>query len=164
MVTVNDWLCNQGCRAKLPPPASRALMRDQSLNSSLSPLDVFENTYCRAAPRPEPQPESYEPVPPSEFQAITQKHVNNASAANILNLNSDVGTSGRSEGWVKIALHDRFDFNSDVWIRMHEHHLNINFDEELALYDFLDMDAEGEEDTEPREPMAQDILQHGHMD
>ncbi|KAH6915502.1 hypothetical protein BKA70DRAFT_1396632 [Coprinopsis sp. MPI-PUGE-AT-0042] len=111
-----------------------------------------------------PQPEGYEPVPPSEFQALIQKHVNNASAANNLSLNSDVGTSGRSEGWVKIALHDLFDFNSDAWIRMHEHHLNINFDEELALYDFLDMDTEGEEDTEPQEPMAQDILQHGHMD
>ena len=46
-----------------------------------------------------------------------------------------------------ILIPTLFDFNRSHWVDMHARAAIRSFDEELQLYEMLDLDAEGEEDV-----------------
>jgi len=56
----------------------------------------------------------------------------------------------------KTPLADLFDFASDEWAKKYNRYTRIGYDEELELYDLLEMDVEGEIDD--LDDFTQDIL------
>lgn len=46
------------------------------------------------------------------------------------------------------AIASLFDFNEGHWVQLHTRSTMTSFDEELALYKVLDLDAEGEDDPD----------------
>jgi hypothetical protein len=56
----------------------------------------------------------------------------------------------------KILLTDLFDFTSDEWANKYNRYTRIGYDEELELYDLLEIDAEG--DADDLDDFTQDIL------
>ena len=56
----------------------------------------------------------------------------------------------------KTPLANLFDFASDEWAKKYNRYTRIGYDEELELYDLLEMDAEGEVDD--LDDFTQDIL------
>ena len=56
----------------------------------------------------------------------------------------------------KTTLKDLFDFTIDEWAKKYNHYTKFGYDEELELYDLLEMDAGGEVDD--LDDFTQDIL------
>jgi len=50
--------------------------------------------------------------------------------------------------WIPMSLTDIFDFDNTHWKTIFEGHALRTFDEELEIYQLLDLDAEGEEDVD----------------
>lgn len=53
-----------------------------------------------------------------------------------------------STEWTPLKLSELFDFKSTVWSARFTHFANLSFDEELALYELVELDADGEIDVE----------------
>lgn len=47
-----------------------------------------------------------------------------------------------------MPLSKLFDINSAHWAKLYQSHVRYSYDEELALYELLELDADGEEDPE----------------
>ena len=56
----------------------------------------------------------------------------------------------------KTLFANLFNFTSDEWAKKYNRYMRIGYDEELELYDLLEMDAEGEVDD--LDDSTQDIL------
>ena len=56
----------------------------------------------------------------------------------------------------KTPLADLFDFTSSEWANKYNRYTRLGYDEEMELYDLLEMDAEGEADD--LDEFTQDIL------
>jgi hypothetical protein len=64
-----------------------------------------------------------------------------------------------SDNWTNIPISQLFDFTNDSWCSRYAQFASLNFEEELELYDLLEMDAEGDNDPEARfDDTTQDIL------
>ena len=48
----------------------------------------------------------------------------------------------------RIPIQQLFDFHQSHWVNKYQKHLLRSFDEELALYELLDLDAQGEDDID----------------
>lgn len=48
----------------------------------------------------------------------------------------------------RIPLGDLFDFSNDHWVKMYEGSARRSFDDELEMYELLDLDAAGEEEVD----------------
>ncbi|PPR03348.1 hypothetical protein CVT24_012568, partial [Panaeolus cyanescens] len=53
-----------------------------------------------------------------------------------------------STEWTPVPISRLFDFVSNVWVTHYEQYTTPSFDEELALYDLLEADADGEDDRD----------------
>ena len=62
-----------------------------------------------------------------------------------------------SSEWTTLPLHQLFDFSSTLWAARYGNFADFTFDEELALYDLLELDADGDIDPE-LDATAEDIL------
>jgi hypothetical protein len=58
----------------------------------------------------------------------------------------------------KTSLKNLFDFTSNEWADKYNRYSRVGYDEELELYDLLEMDAEGEVDDLDDFQVTQDIL------
>jgi hypothetical protein len=64
-----------------------------------------------------------------------------------------------SENWTNITIANLFNFGSSHWSSRYERFAALTFEEELDLYDLLEMDAEGDDDPEARfDDTTEDIL------
>ncbi|KAJ6613694.1 hypothetical protein B0H10DRAFT_1951326 [Mycena sp. CBHHK59/15] len=77
---------------------------------------------------------------PTELQAIA------ASFIQQLDNDNDLSPGNWSTSQLHIPLGSLFDFQKENWIKIHEHSAHRSLNEELELYEMLDMDAEGEDD------------------
>jgi len=50
--------------------------------------------------------------------------------------------------WSPIRVSDLFNFDSTEWVNRYSHFANLSFDEELELYELLELDADGENDPD----------------
>jgi hypothetical protein len=103
-------------------------------------------------------------APFSEFQALIRDHMAEAALdEDAPDSQADSESSATPSGWKPTPLAELFQLDGNqAWLQCHETYMNISFDQELELYDFLDMDAEGEdEDIENHDILAQEILEHG---
>jgi hypothetical protein len=93
------------------------------------------------------------PLPGREFRDIIDHH-----RQLVTNDNDGPGELEGSEAVrvPKILLKDLFDFTSDEWANQYNRYSRVGYDEELELYDLLEMDAEGEADD--LDDFTQDIL------
>ena len=62
--------------------------------------------------------------------------------------NQDNETVSLTQDWQIQKISDLFDFNNSVWSLRYSRFASISFDDELELYDLLELDAEGEVDQE----------------
>jgi hypothetical protein len=93
------------------------------------------------------------PAPGQEFRDIIEHHRQLVT--------NDYDGPGEESDCVglpipKISLSNLFDFTSDEWSKKYNRYTRIGYDEELELYDLLEMDAEGEVDD--LDDLTQDIL------
>ncbi|KAH9475295.1 hypothetical protein JR316_0012406 [Psilocybe cubensis] len=51
-----------------------------------------------------------------------------------------------SLGWINLGLSQLFYFTNDQWKSQYEQHATMSFEEELEMYDLLDLDAQGNDD------------------
>lgn len=64
-----------------------------------------------------------------------------------------------SEDWTKISITQLFNFTSNSWSSRYARFAALTFEEELELYDLLEMDGEGDEDPDAGfDDTTQDIL------
>ena len=64
-----------------------------------------------------------------------------------------------SDNWINIPISRLFNFASDSWSSWYARFAALTFEEELELYDLLEMDAEGDNDPEARfDDTTEDIL------
>jgi len=59
--------------------------------------------------------------------------------------------------WKRLPISQLFDFGSTHWSSRYAHFANITFEEELELYELLDLDADGEMDPD-LDTTTQDVL------
>ena len=71
--------------------------------------------------------------------------------------NQDNQPAHFSVEWKTLPLHQLFDFSSTLWATRYGNFADFTLDEELALYDLLELDADGELDPE-LDATAEDIL------
>ena len=84
---------------------------------------------------------------PSGFQAIVQQEV---SAVTIDDLDNDplFSTQSGITTYPLLPISQLFDFSNDAWSTILTKHTQHDIEEELALYELLDLDAEGEDDVD----------------
>ena len=64
-----------------------------------------------------------------------------------------------SENWTNITIANIFNFGSSHWSSRYARFAALTFEEELELYDLLEMDAEGDDDPEAGfDDTTEDIL------
>jgi hypothetical protein len=64
-----------------------------------------------------------------------------------------------SENWTNITIANIFNFVSSHWSPRYARFAALTFEEELELYDLLEMDAEGDDDPEAGfDDTTEDIL------
>jgi len=61
---------------------------------------------------------------------------------------------------ISIKIADLFNFTNRAWIPMHERSASRSLDEELELYELLDVDAPGDDDINVEIDPALDSLLH----
>jgi hypothetical protein len=92
----------------------------------------------------------------SEFRALVQQEVD---AVTIDDLDNDpLFTVPGSTTYPLIPISKLFDFSNKHWSDILSRHSLHNFDEELALYELLDLDAAGEDDVELDEITTQTLI------
>jgi len=62
-----------------------------------------------------------------------------------------------SNHWIRKKITELFDFNSTDWSSRYGHFADMTFEEELELYELLELDADGEVDPD-FDPATQEIL------
>jgi len=95
---------------------------------------------------------SNNPVPGREFRDIIDHHRQLVTDDN----DGDHRVCSSTTAIPKTPLANLFDFASDEWAKKYNCYTRIGYDEELELYDLLEMDAEGEVDD--LDDFTQDIL------
>jgi hypothetical protein len=92
-------------------------------------------------------------VPSREFWDLIDHHrqlvVDDNDGEDHIGLNT--GTA-----FQKTPLAELFNFTSDEWANRYDQYTRIGYDEEMELYDLLEMDAEGE--AEDLDDFTRDIL------
>lgn len=103
-----------------------------------------------------PAPSDSEPRDESTFSSIICQHTRLLDEDNEDNEPVPVCISG---DWRNIPISQLFNFTTDSWSSRYARFAALTFDEELELYDLLEMDAEGDDDPEARfDDTTQDIL------
>ena len=95
------------------------------------------------------------PAPGQEFRDIIDHHrqlVTNDNDGD----KSDCVLGSLNSAIPKTLLTDLFNFTSDEWASKYNRYTRIGYDEELELYDLLEIDAEG--DANDLDDFTQDIL------
>ncbi len=85
------------------------------------------------------------PVPKSteSLCTLTQRHIEMLEE----NIQSDMGsTNNTTDSTEKRKIVDRFDFSSDTWTTFFQRSATGSLEDEMELYDLLDLDAEGDLD------------------
>ena len=77
-----------------------------------------------------------------EFQEITQ------SFMQMVDDDVDIDSIPAASSSITIKISDLFDFNRRHWIAEQERSASRSLDEEMELYELLDLDAAGEEDMD----------------
>lgn len=116
-----------------------------------------------AAPEPPPAPDSRfsddetesiaagspanpteQPAPNDRFRDMATRHINS-----VLEDETDQ-ESVRASSVIgrPLKLVELFNFGEAHWVRLYENAARRSFDEELAMYELLDLDAEGEEEAD----------------
>ena len=73
--------------------------------------------------------------------------------------NKDSELAVISEDWTKIPISELFDFTTDSWSSCYACFASLTFEEELELYNLLELDAEGDKDLDVGfDDTTQDIL------
>lgn len=92
---------------------------------------------------------------PGEFRAIAERH---ARAVEEDDHDCEPVCRSATVG-CPLKLTELFDFTRTHWTTMYEKGALRNFDEELELYELLDLDADGEDDTDVRvDGFTEDLL------
>ncbi|KAF9049973.1 hypothetical protein BJ165DRAFT_1455436 [Panaeolus papilionaceus] len=90
-------------------------------------------------------------VPFSSLIADHQQHVEED--------NTDNGPAIPASEWVPLTLAELFDFDTPIWKTWFDDFIVYTYDEELALYDLIEADAEGEdEDDLGIDPATETVL------
>lgn len=79
----------------------------------------------------------------NSFSAIISSHSQQA-----VNDDQDSEAFGPPSPWVRVPIAELFDFRSAYWESLYTRFAGLSFEDELALYDLADLDAEGERDDE----------------
>ena len=94
---------------------------------------------------------------PGDFEEIVRQHILQGNEDN-----EDNGTVGITPNWQNRKISELFDFSNSLWSTRYSNFASMSFDEELELYDLLELDAVGEEDPETADidldGTTQDIL------
>ena len=90
-------------------------------------------------------PASSEPCDESAFSAIIAQHTQPLDEDN--EDNEPVFISGN---WTNIPISRLFNFTTNSWSSRYARFAAITFEEELELYDLLEMDPEGDDDPDAR--------------
>jgi hypothetical protein len=92
--------------------------------------------------------------PSNEFSAVIAQHTR------LLNEdNEDNEPAVISENWTSIPISQLFDFTTHCWSSRYTRFAALTFEEELELYDLLELDAEGDDDPDAGfDDTTQDIL------
>ena len=77
-----------------------------------------------------------------DFEELIRQHILQGDEDN-----QDNGTLGASE-WQNRKISELFDFGNPLWSSRYSNFASMSFEEELELYDLLELDALGEEDQE----------------
>jgi hypothetical protein len=80
---------------------------------------------------------------PGDFEELVMQHILQGDEDN-----QDNETVSPTQDWQNQKISELFDFNNTVWSSRYSHFALMSFDEELELYDLLELDAAGEEDRE----------------
>jgi hypothetical protein len=100
-----------------------------------------------------PAPSGSEPRDESTFSEIIAQHTR------LLDEDNEDNEPVVSENWTNIPISRLFNFTNDSWSSRYGRFAALTFEEELELYDLLEMDAEGDDDPEVRfDETTQDIL------
>lgn len=92
--------------------------------------------------------------PHDEFSAIVAQHTQLLDKDNENNEPAVI-----SENWTSIPISQLFNFMTSSWSSRYARFAALTFEEELELYDLLELDAEGEKDPEAGfDDITQDIL------
>ena len=78
----------------------------------------------------------------SDFEELIRQHILQGDEDN-----QDNGTLGTPE-WQNRKISELFDFGNPLWSSHYSNFASMSFEEELELYDLLELDAIGEEDQE----------------
>jgi hypothetical protein len=84
----------------------------------------------------------------SEFRALVQQEVEAVAIDDLDNDPLFTVPSFTTRAFPLIPLSTLFDFSNRTWSDILSRHAEHNFDEELALYELLDLDAAGEDDID----------------
>lgn len=80
---------------------------------------------------------------PGDFEELISQHILQGDEDN-----QDNETVSLTLDWQNRKISELFDFNNSLWSSRYANFASMSFDEELELYDLLELDAEGEEDRE----------------
>lgn len=89
----------------------------------------------------------------SEFRTLVQQEI---EAVTVDDLDND--PLFNTSSFPLIPISRLFNFSNKTWSEILSRHAQHNFDEELALYELIDLDAAGEEDVEFDETTAQTLI------
>ena len=122
-------------------------------STSVSPSTAETETHGAMEIDPElqsPDPDASDAT--NEFNHITESFAR------------QTGEDDDGDGWmpsiVSIEIAKLFNFLNKSWIPSHEHSTSQSLDEELELYELLDLDAPGEEDINVEIDHALDSVLH----
>lgn len=97
--------------------------------------------------------------PPNTFSTLISRQISQVDEDN----EDDQPVRAAATEWTSIPISELFDFTNDAWTKRYEQFAHITFDEELALYDLLEEDADGELDPDFG-AVTEDILADGGAD
>lgn len=80
---------------------------------------------------------------PGDFEELVMQHILQGDEDN-----EDNETVSLTLKWQNRKISELFDFNNLLWSSLYSNFASMSFNEELELYDLLELDAVGEEDQE----------------
>ena len=80
---------------------------------------------------------------PGNFEELVTQHILQGDEDN-----QDNETVSITMDWQNRKISDLFNFDNPLWSSRYSRFASMSFDEELELYDLLELDAQGEEDQE----------------
>jgi hypothetical protein len=105
-------------------------------------LEILESTRNRGNNLNQTNPTNAATRESGDFEELIRQHILQGDEDN-----QDNGTLGASE-WQNQKISELFDFGSPLWSSRYSNFASMSFEEELELYDLLELDALGEEDQE----------------